>query len=111
MQRQALPVVCLPRCASSTAESLDAVMLYRTVAVLRGENAISGIRARMGSYGKRSRARVSFPGNPQSVRQRDKLVGMRLCCAALFILDLSGRAQTPQTVPDNLKPPANETLV
>jgi hypothetical protein len=35
---------------------------------------------------------------------------MRLCFAALLILDLCGRAQILPTVPDNLKPPANETL-
>ena len=35
---------------------------------------------------------------------------MRLCFTALFILNLCGRAQTLPTVPDNLKPPANETL-
>jgi uncharacterized protein DUF3455 len=35
---------------------------------------------------------------------------MRLCLAALLVLDLSGRAQTPPAVPDKLNPPANETL-
>ena len=40
----------------------------------------------------------------------DKLVRMRLCFTAVLILDLCGRAQILPTVPDNLKPPANETL-
>jgi len=35
---------------------------------------------------------------------------MRLCFTALLILDVSGRAQILPAVPDNLKPPANETL-
>jgi hypothetical protein len=35
---------------------------------------------------------------------------MRVSFAALLILDVCGRAQIPPTVPDNLKPPANETL-
>jgi len=35
---------------------------------------------------------------------------MRLCFTALLILDLCARAQTLPAVPDNLKPPANETL-
>jgi hypothetical protein len=35
---------------------------------------------------------------------------MRLCFTALLILDLCGRAQILPTVPDNLKPPENETL-
>jgi hypothetical protein len=47
-------------------------------------------------------------GNP-AVRH-GKLVHMRLCFTALLILDLCGRAQTLPAVPDNLKPPANETL-
>lgn len=45
------------------------------------------------------------------MRRRDKLIGMRLCCVALLVLDLCGRAQSPPAVPDNLKPPASETLV
>lgn len=47
---------------------------------------------------------------PPLAANRDKLVPMRLCFTALFILELCGRAQTLPTVPDNLKPPANETL-
>jgi hypothetical protein len=35
---------------------------------------------------------------------------MRLCFVALLLFDLCGRAQILPTVPDNLKPPANETL-
>jgi hypothetical protein len=35
---------------------------------------------------------------------------MRLCFAALLIFNFCGRAQILPTVPDNLKPPANETL-
>jgi hypothetical protein len=35
---------------------------------------------------------------------------MRLCFTALLIVDLCGRAQTLPAVPDNLKPPVNETL-
>src|SRR5580658_10561094 len=36
---------------------------------------------------------------------------MRLCFAVLFVFDLCGRAQSLPTIPDNLKPPANETLI
>jgi hypothetical protein len=35
---------------------------------------------------------------------------MRLWCVALLVLDFCVRAQTLPTVPDNLKPPANDTL-
>jgi len=35
---------------------------------------------------------------------------MRLCFAALLAFALCGRAQTPPAVPDNLKPPVNQTL-
>jgi len=35
---------------------------------------------------------------------------MRLCFLALLVFDLWVRAQVPPNVPDNLKPPANETL-
>ena len=44
------------------------------------------------------------------MRNRDKLIRMRLCFVALLVLDLYLRAQILPTVPDNLKPPANETL-
>jgi hypothetical protein len=46
----------------------------------------------------------------QRVRNRAKVVGMRLCLAALMIFNLCGRAQNLPAVPDNLKPPANEAL-
>jgi uncharacterized protein DUF3455 len=35
---------------------------------------------------------------------------MRLCLAVLLVFHLCGRAQNPPAVPDDLKPPANETL-
>jgi hypothetical protein len=39
-----------------------------------------------------------------------KLVHMRMYFAVLLVLDLCGRASLP-SIPDNLKPPANETLI
>jgi hypothetical protein len=45
------------------------------------------------------------------VRHRDKLVCMRTCFAALLVLDLCIRAQSLPAIPDNLKPPPNETLI
>jgi hypothetical protein len=36
---------------------------------------------------------------------------MRTCCAVLIVLNLCGRAQSLPSIPDNLKPPANETLI
>jgi hypothetical protein len=38
------------------------------------------------------------------------LFRMRLCCSLLVVLDLCGRAQSLPAVPENLQPPANETL-
>jgi hypothetical protein len=35
---------------------------------------------------------------------------MRPCIVAFFVVEFCGRAQNPPAVPDNLKPPANETL-
>jgi hypothetical protein len=40
-----------------------------------------------------------------------KLVCMRIYCAVLFVLPLCSRAQSLPSIPDNLKPPANETLI
>jgi hypothetical protein len=39
-----------------------------------------------------------------------KLVYMRWCLAALIVFHVYGRAQNLPAVPDNLKPPGNETL-
>jgi hypothetical protein len=36
---------------------------------------------------------------------------MRICFAVLFVLDLCGRAQGLPSIPDDLRPPANETLI
>jgi Protein of unknown function (DUF3455) len=43
--------------------------------------------------------------------KRGKLVCMRICFAVLLVLDLCGRAQSLPSIPDSLKPPANETLL
>ena len=52
----------------------------------------------------------NLSGQSQIVRHGDILVRMRLCFVALLLFDLCGRAQILPTVPDNLKPPSNETL-
>lgn len=58
----------------------------------------------------------SFLGHPPnsaipcgSHGNHGRIVCMRICCAVLLVL--CGRAQSLPSIPDNLKPPANETLM
>jgi hypothetical protein len=59
----------------------------------------------VGWTAKRPRDRFRLRGN------HGKLICMRICFAVLFVLDLCGRGQSLPSIPDNLKPPANETLI